>query len=177
MIFKILSSTPVYVYLILCYLLLVGIRAAKNRIVSLNRILLSYGVFAYLAISAILKFQLTFSNYILLLSVLILFSFLGWLSIAKKMIKIDQQKKLMALPGSWITLLLVLIIFSSKYYLGFKSYQDPIYIMSLEAKIITISTSSFSLGLILGRLSNYLFRFKFSEHEDLSSKNKALYKS
>ena len=166
--FNFLSNTPLYVYFLLIYLVVVGFRASKNRIVSLNRTIIVAAIISYLAISNIVKVQLSSSLYILLSGVIVSCCALGWFLSKNKNILVDKKRKLLALPGSWLTMVVVLLIFFSKYYLGYHNYSDPSYMLSLEAKLITIYVSGFSFGLIFGRFINYIYRFIFDKSSELA---------
>lgn len=165
-----LSHTPTYVYFVFFYLFVVGFQASKDRVVSIYKPVIILIVFWFLSISGITKLKLDYSYYILFLSVIIVSGYLGWRLVANKKILIDKKKRLIALPGSWTTLVLVLIIFSSKYYLGYKNSQDPCFIFSSGSRLLTIFTSGFSLGLISGRFINYMYRFNVDKSIELSKK-------
>lgn len=164
--FKFLSATPTYVYFILIYLLFVGIRASKDRIVSWRKLMLAYTLLIYLSSSALAKLKLSYLHGGFFFALTFVFVVISWFFFRRQPMRIDRQKKLIALPGSWSTLCLVLIIFSLKYYLGFalyRGYRGP------QTHYIVLCTSAFSLGVILGRGSSVLFRGWKLQHTDLSS--------
>jgi len=125
-------------------------------------------VFFYLFIQGMGRLQLNDNYYYLTLFVLVFSGFFGWKQVANKKIIVDKKKMLMALPGSYATIILVFIVFATKYYLGYKNSQDHSFILSSSAKLLTIISSGFSFGFMTGRFVNYLYRFKVSEHKNLS---------
>jgi hypothetical protein len=168
------SHTPTYVYLILAYLLVLGFKASCDRVVPLSKNVLMVVAFSYLSFNSLAKLELSIFYYILFgVTFLISGYFLGWRQVSRKKILVDKEKWLLQLPGSWLTLFLVLLIFSSKYFLGFKSGVDPSFLQTAIAKTIAIFTSGFSLGSLFGRLLNYLYRFKVENHTELFEKKEA----
>jgi hypothetical protein len=153
------------------YLFFSGIKASRARVVSFYKSLLVVGIFSFFSISGIAKLELSYFLYMILLIVLGASCYLGWIHVANKRIFIDRKKMLIFLPGSWITLALVLIIFASKYYLGYKCFKDSLFLLSLKAKLLSILSSGFSSGLIFGRFINYIYRFKVDKHVELSKNN------
>lgn len=170
-IINVLFHTPTYVYFIFVYLVIVGIRTARDRVVSLYKSMVVVAVFLYLSINGIAKLQLDYGYYLALFMILAASAYLGWLQAAKRKILIDREKMLLSLPGSWATLVLVFVIFSSKYYIGYKSSLDPSFLLSSPAKLLAIVTSGFSSGAVVGRFINYIYRFKADKHTALSKKN------
>lgn len=158
MISSFLSHTPAYVYFVFMYLLYVGWQASKGRVISIYKNIITVGVFLYLAITGITRLDLGFFYYTWFLILMCFFCYLGWGQAANAKIVVDKKEKTIRLPGSWTTLVVVLIVFGFKYYLGYQNSQDPSFILGLQSKILTILVSSFSLGLMAGRLINLLYR-------------------
>jgi hypothetical protein len=166
---NILFHTPAYVFLLFGYLIYAGLQASRDRIVSLKRTIILPAVFLYFSFDA-LKNSFAHTPLVLTIwSIAFLGGIgLGWLQVCFRKIKIDKIKKLLFLPGTWSTLLIILSIFIIKYYFGYQHARHPelfqnVYFTSF-ALIIYGSTS----GLFIGRLINYLYRFYHHEHHDLT---------
>lgn len=166
-----LSHTPAYAFFIFFYLLFAGIKASKDRVVSIYKTAFIAVAFFLLSIGGVTKLKLHPSLILAYLSIIILSGLVGWFRVSRAKIFVDKEKKLISLPGSWITLGLLLAIFSSKYYLGYNLYRDPTFFQTTEAKLITILASGFSFGFVFGRLLNYLYRFKSNPHTKLGEGN------
>jgi hypothetical protein len=83
----------------------------------------------------------------------------NWKMTKKRNIQINRNTKELLVPGSWLNLVLFLVIFTSKYYLGYQNSKSPSYLLTDEAKVVTMLSSGVSLGMVGGRLTNYLYRF------------------
>jgi len=155
-----LKHTPTYVYAIFAYLLYVGIKSSKDRVVSIIRTPIIGLVFLYLAASTIYKsFPDTGFIWGTFFLSLITGSFLGYLQVYKQDIKIDKAKKLIALPGTWSTIIILLIIFVGKYYIGYNHHEKPEMFQKLEFQLLGLGIMGISSGLFVGKTINYFYRF------------------
>jgi len=164
-----LSHTPIYVYFIFIYLVVVGFLGCKDREVYFYKIIIVTGVFLYLSVNTMIKFDLGYLYYTLFLLMIISSCYVGCVLEARKKISINKNKMLISLPGSWLSLFLVIFIFSTKYYLGYRNFQDSSFVSTPEAKLIIVLSSGFSAGLPSGRLMNYIYRFKTEVKKDIFS--------
>ncbi len=160
--------TPWWVFILFFYLLKVGIDAIRPRIITMRKLFilpllfLAFSIYSYL--SSFPFTLITFSAYALPM----LFGVgIGWLFIKTLRLKFDKQKGLVKMPGSYVTLLLILLIFSTKYYFGYSSTTDPASSEKLLFISLRLSVSGMCSGLLVGRLAGYLFRRSKSHHEDL----------
>ena len=112
-----LINTPVYVYFIFSYLLFIGIKSTKKRIISFFRVIILVILFIYLSINNILKFPVNSLDFILLGLSLLVFSSISWKLTSLQKIKVDKEKLLFSLPGTWTNLIVLLLIFTTKYYI------------------------------------------------------------
>lgn len=163
-----LINTPVYVYLILSYLLFIGIKSTKKRIVSFFRAIILVIFFIYLSINNILKFSINSLDFIPLGLSLLVFSSISWKLTSLQKIKVDKEKQLFSLPGTWTNLIVLLLIFTTKYYIGYQKHLNVFYFENAHLKHFTILSSGFSLGFSLGRILNYIYRFRTQDHVALT---------
>ena len=168
-IWQILLHTPWWVFLIFVYLLRVGINATKPRIISLNKILILPAIFLFISINS---FITTFQISTLLLSTYSLSLLIGigggWLLVRNLNLKFDQQNNLIKVPGSFTTLILTLIIFSTKYYFGYSIATNPSVTEKIHFTLLQLVVSGICTGLFIGRALCYLSRKSRATHQNLA---------
>ena len=71
-------------------------------------------------------------------------------------VHINKPNKTIHMPGSWFTMMLVLVIFASKYYLGYETGMHPQIIHNVHFISVMMSVSGVCSGLFVGRLSRVL---------------------
>jgi hypothetical protein len=144
----ILEETPLWVYFVFAYLVLMGVKALKPRSVSMKKLF----VFpAILTIWGLLGMR--WSIYPLLawsISLVIGFG-LGWLLVRTWKIKYDRSRMTMHLPGTRTTLILALVFFAIKYFFGF--YKATHIDIPEELMVAQSAASGLITGLFLGRLA------------------------
>lgn len=94
-------------------------------------------------------------------------AWLGYAMTNKLAIRFDKEKKLVELPGSWTTLISLLMIFSVRCCLGIAYGLHPEWsgnqvLFSLEGIAIAIS------GTFIGRLLGILQKYRMAAHEKLA---------
>ncbi|HWR06695.1 hypothetical protein, partial [Sporomusa sp.] len=82
-------------------------------------------------------------------------------------VKVDKKQFLIQLPGSWSTLIVMLLIFSSKYYFSYDLAINPHHAELTEYKLSMIAVSGLLTGFLQGRLVGYLYHFKNSANSNL----------
>ena len=170
-IWNILKHTPTYVYVIFIYLMYTGLQARKEQVISIFKPVALAAVFSYMAIDMLIRsFQMNATVLGIWLFSLSLGIFLGWLQFSRKNIQVDKEKKLIKLPGTWSSLFLILIIFSSKYFFGFMYFRSPHLFQNLGFQVFALLISGSTSGLFIGRLANCFYRLKVDQHTDLSLK-------
>ena len=129
---QLIEITPWWIYLLFTYFLMLGVRASTPTVASLKRL------------SVIPLFFLSWSLYHLYTSLenryyflapwmvaLLLGSFLGYLQVRNWIIRVDQERGTIDLPGSWSTMFLCLSFFIVKCLYGLTyttyptAYQNP----------------------------------------------------
>ena len=164
---RIIMETPIYVWPLFCYLIFIGIKSRKTGVVPLKVLLITPVLFS------IWSGYTIFSRYGMSLFVLSIWCFstvvgiwLGCWMMSKFAMRFVKEKKLVELPGNWITLLSLLTIFSVRYSLGVTYALHPEWsgnqiLFALEGIAVGIS------GIFIGRLLSVLQKYKRASHESL----------
>lgn len=153
--------TPIWVYFILAYLLFIGIKSSKPRTLSLKKLFIMPLVFTSLSIHTLLTaFKVDIFSIGIWTFAIIAGALLGWLQVYSTSIKVDRTHYLIAIPGSWTTLIIILIIFTTKYYFSYQLAVDPALATQTFFEFLVLAVSGACTGLFVGRLLTYLYRFK-----------------
>lgn len=142
-ILNVAKGTPTWVYAIFAYLFYVGIKATKARTVSVYKILIVPTVMTSWSIVKILGAPSSFLFFLLFFPVGIL---IGDFLLPMKVENVDRSSRVVTLPGSWTTLILLMIIFSIKYFFGFMHATNPGFIENyhfLEKSIFSLWSGIF----------------------------------
>jgi hypothetical protein len=156
-----LKTTPLWVYVLFFYLLFIGMKATKTNSVPMGKLAVLPIIFFVLSIHTLIaQLQVnlvTVSAYILSIG---LGTWGGWLLVRNIAIGYDKTTKLLTLPGSWVTPVLILLIFFSKYYFGFELSMYPSKAESTEFDLAFLGVSGVCTGLFIGRLLGYYLKIK-----------------
>lgn len=169
-IWEILIHTPWWVYLILAYVLNVGIRASKTRVVALKKLFIVPAIFLFMSIHTLVTsikidiFTVTIWSLAILLG-----TGLGWWQIARYQLQVDKKHGLIRLPGTWSTLLIIAIIFITKYYFGYQQAVNPDFANQASLIYSLLAVSGICTGLFIGRLICYLYRMETNPQTDLAT--------
>ncbi|NBO23956.1 MAG: hypothetical protein EBU93_01760 [Chlamydiae bacterium] len=167
-IWQILTHTTWWVFALFFYLLKIGIDATKPRIVSIKKLFILPIVFFAISINSLLSFfPLTLLPLLTYAIALTVGTAVGWRLVRKLKLGFDHIHHLVKVPGSFATLILILSIFSAKYYYGYSLATNPELVQRTGFVIFQLSLSGICTGLFLERLACYLFRKSRSSHENL----------
>lgn len=94
--------------------------------------------------------------------------FLGWFLTRNRVVRADHDHGLICLPGSWVTLLSLLIIFSARYFFSSAFAAEPELRSDLAYVVSSMSLMGFFLGLFSGRVTGHLRQYRKTATSDLS---------
>src|SRR3990167_5328578 len=115
------AQTPWWVYVLFIFLVQRGLVASKPQVISIIKLTILPIVFIALSVHTLMTaFHVNATVIVAWLVSVILGSVIGWFLIRNHEFKVDRKNLLIRLPGSWITLILILIIFVSKYYFEYQ---------------------------------------------------------
>ena len=74
--------------------------------------------------------------------------------------------QLLEVPGTWTTMIFILIIFSAKYYFGYQLSVDPELINQIHFEFLLLGVSGVLTGLFTGHFICYVYRLHMSPSVD-----------
>jgi len=156
-----LIHTPWWVYLIFFYCMFIGVKALKGGVVPFGKMVVIPIIFTYLSLETV------YNNFHLDMFVVttygisILVGIIVGLVIANVVgLQVDNKKWLLKLPGTWVTLMLLILIFGSKYYFGYAIAADPKLLTNTRFEFWMLAVSAIITGMFIGRVVYYYYRIK-----------------
>lgn len=162
-----LKGTPWWVYVLFFYLLFIGIKALKPAVVSLKKMFILPIIFiAWSLYNLITELYdpLHLGFWIVSLAAGTL---LGWLMIRSFPMKADKKKNLITTQGGPSTLILILLIFSTKYFFGYYTATHPEAMENLSFVFFRLAASGLITGMFVGKALCIGYKYKKSDHTDL----------
>lgn len=154
-----LKGTPLWVYLLFVFLIWLGVKSIKTRVLSIYRLAILPTFITFMGIqTARSAFSISFLPVFAFVLALILGGALGMREMGKKMLRVDQKRHLVEVPGTWMTLILILVIFSAKYYFGYALARDPTRAEDTTFELSLLSVTGLCVGLLVGRFVIYLYK-------------------
>ena len=167
MIMELITHTPIYVWALLFFLIMMGLRARKTSIVALKMFVIMPTIFCAWALYAILmRYGTNFSILSFWTISLLLGIAVGNLIIRSYSLRFDKIKRKVEMPGSWMLLILSLSIFCLRYFLGASTAIHPELAQSTEF-LITELLATFVTGIFVGRSTGCLLKYRNSLHVSL----------
>lgn len=164
-----IAGTPIWVWLLLAFLLFIGIRALRPTTASFVRLAILPIVFLVWGLSG---FATTYgyrpSGIAVWLVALLLGFVLGLFAAHSIEIRADKERGLIRLPGNALNLVLILIIFSTKYTLGVIAGIRPSITGEMLFMATDVGMSGWLTGLFAGRLFGLWRKYQAAPHETLT---------
>jgi hypothetical protein len=149
---NLIKGTPFYVWIILLYLLYVGIKSLNSRIVYLPKLFIIPLVLLAIKYKTFLSQDVNIFIFAIVLSAII--SFLGH---ASSKINIIKNLKSVELPGGYLTLVILVSFFLVKYYFGYLKSVEPD--LAIKYSFIENMISGFFSGYFIGRAVCYTHKY------------------
>lgn len=156
--FRILQGAPWWVYIALAYVVYIGFRSSRARVMPVFTafpipfLAMTWSLFRVYSLRALgAEFIVAF-----VVSV-VAGMILGYNFLYEKPTAIDKKQHLMFMPGTYVVLILLLCVFSIKFYFGYLNAVDPVYANSLASvQVCMIAGIS---GIFAGRLARIVNLF------------------
>lgn len=158
---------PLWIHLIYLYCLFLGWRARQPRVISIYRIFaLPFLISVWIIYNYWTGYPISFSIAVYWLSFVAIGSYVSYQTFEHTPIKADKHQKRILLPGTWSTLIILVLIFISRDYLlflhTFHSNQLTDFDLHLDLTVKGILT-----GIILGRGFRFIQLYQRAHHTDL----------
>ncbi|MBL3284897.1 hypothetical protein Sarmat_00756 [Rickettsiales endosymbiont of Paramecium tredecaurelia] len=150
---QIIKGTPLYIWGVLAYLLFVGIKSVKTRVIYLPKL------FIIPLVLLSMKYKTFLSEDVLVFCfAIIVGGTSGFFMHFKHKIKVIKKEVAVEVPGGYGTLIILLSFFIIKYYFGYLRSADPD--LFLKYSIIESIISGLFSGYCIGRA--LMFSYKYS---------------
>ena len=147
-----IAATSFWVYVLVFYFLYMGYRGKKPQVVPLRAlVLLAIGLicFTLAGISMFVKFNATNASYWALMYMLGMG--LGWLQFSTLPVKAIVGEKNIYIPGSWLTLCIIIAMIASIFLTDFQISFDPATLRSGAYSRFLMIAYGLVTGLYFGR--------------------------
>lgn len=159
-IWEIALQTPWWVYALFVYLMYVGVKASRPSELPLKVLFIIPIIFTYMSVHTLLvSFKVDGSSVSIWATSILVGTFLGYLQIFRVKLTVDREKGLIRVPGTWSTLIIIFIIFATKYYFGYELAVDPALASNTIFEFTALGVSGLCTGMFIGRLICYLHRY------------------
>lgn len=158
--FDILKGTPLWVWAVFIYLLIMGFQASKKRTILIARLPISPCIFIVWSLSSMhSKYGLNSLSLSLWLITCILGILLGFYVLQKETITINRENSSVQLSGSYIPLILAISFFAIKYIIGATYALQPAFKINPLFFGTDIVVSGVISGVSWGRLIKIMKKF------------------
>lgn len=148
----IIKGTPLYVWAILCYLLFVGIKSIKTRVIYLPKL------FILPLILLAIKYKTLLSDDALVFCLVIIGgSIASFFTNTGNTIKVIKKEWSIEVSGGYGTLIVLLSFFLVKYYFGYLKSTDPD--LFFKYSIIESIISGLFSGYFIGRALAFTYQY------------------
>jgi hypothetical protein len=162
-----LAGTPVWVWVLLAFLVFRGLQGARPGVVQPWRLAVLPVIFTALGIYSLVTVLSGVLPWLIWLGFVAMAYPMGLAMAQRTPVRADHQHGLMGLPGSWSTLVLVLCVFVSKYALGYSLAMNPELAQHVGFVLVDSGVAGTVAGLFIGRFVGLLSKFKAAPSENL----------
>lgn len=166
----ILRGTPVWVWILLIYLLSRGIKAMQGGTAPLSKLAIIPVVFAVWGIMHLVREPAAGWKTALAWAIGAAFGILAGIAIAARTrFTVDPAQKTVTLPGSIVPMILIVVTFASKFYVGFKLATSSG--LGIDSPIVVFDglISGAVAGIFAGRFLIYVKRFRSASETGLGN--------
>lgn len=145
--FDLISGTPVWVWVIFVYLIIVGVNSFRSRTVSLGKLAIMPTLFMLWSLYSLYVKCASCYYFLIIWTACAVFGVIvGGRIIQRLRVSIDKHTKLIHMPGSCIPLMLAISFFVLKYTLGVMYALDPL----MRHNMLLLGFDTVISGLIAG---------------------------
>ena len=154
------ARTPWWVFLIFALVTWMGIKALRTRVVALHKLAVAPVIFAVWGVSSLFQFLGPTPTVLTIFGIAVLVgAAIGW-ALSRLVSVRPVGGNQVEISGSPLTLILILIIFVSKYAIGFMVATNPQAAQSLGFVVFDAGVTGVVIGIFLGRLAGLHTRYQ-----------------
>jgi hypothetical protein len=169
-ILQIVANTPIWVWVLLAYLLFIGIRALRPGTAPLWRIAIMPVIFFVWGLFSLYQLHgLSLARVLPWALALVGGTAIGMAIANLQPIRADKMRHLVRMPGGPLTLILILLIFATKYEFGFLHATQPALFAEPRFWLAEIAISGVLAGMFIGRFAGLWRQYRAAPHEDLAA--------
>jgi len=167
-ILQIIAGTPIWVWVLLAFLLFLGVRALRPATAPLWRVAILPTVFFVWGLySLVTLYGLTAERALPWAAALVGGTLIGMFIAGRQTIRADRTRRLVRTSGGALTLVLILLIFSIKYIYGFLHATRPGAFAEARFWLTELALSGVLTGMFIGRFAGLWRQYRAAPHEDL----------
>jgi len=167
---QIVSGTPIWVWVLLAYLLYVGIRALQPSTGPLWAIAIMPAVFFVWGIYGLYDMHgLGLGRVMSWVVALLAGTAVGIGLAGLQPIRADKVRRLVRTAGGPLTLVLIILIFSTKYVYGYLHAVEPARFADARFWLSEVIFSGVLSGMFVGRFAGLWRQYQAAPHEDLAA--------
>ncbi len=164
-----INKPVVWIWPLFAIILWVGLRRTKPTLSKIRTLLLLPTILLALSLKRMIGLSINKVSVLSWLGGVVVGGMLGWLLTRNKVVCADHDHGLVYLPGSWATLISLVIIFFSRYYFSSRFAAEPDLRHSVFYVALSLSVMGFFLGSFTGRVVGHIHQYRKAASMDLRS--------
>ncbi|MDQ0317195.1 hypothetical protein [Amorphus orientalis] len=164
-----LEGTPWWVWALLAYMIFVGIKSSKTNVVPLTKLFILPVVIIAIEFEALVRLVNDEVGRALLWLISMAAGIaIGWLSVRRLSIRADKSRGLIELPGTWTTMVALMLIFAVKYFFGFMDAASPGVMAEPGWVVAQLVITGVLAGWLVGRSGCMYWKYRSEPHNELA---------
>ena len=164
----IVKSIPWWVYLLVFVIGKMAFQATQTKVVPLKKLYIMPAIVVFMAVHNLLIQPSQNAGLIAAWAVAILLGVgIGWKVVSGLELKFDKNNFLVELPGSWSTVILMVLIIASKVLIGYEASVHRELVQQSGFQLLAMGVSGVCTGIIVGRVIGYTYQLLSSESQTI----------
>lgn len=161
---QVMAGIPWWVYLVALMIVKIGVQASQTRVVPLKKLFFAPLLLIFLAVESFWnQAVLGHANVTTWIIGLLLGGFGGWMVAMRLTLTFDHANRLVKLPGTWSTLIIMLLVIAGKVGVGYASALGQGNVPNTPLLAVVFAVSGLCTGILLGRVAGYFQQFAKSK--------------